>query len=51
MYYGSRREVIANVEFLELRLHEETERGDNETIKMGDQGVGAAAGQCCVGGR
>ena len=34
-----------------LRIHDETERGDNETIKMGRRKVGAATGECCGGGR
>lgn len=36
---------------VELRIHDETERGDNETIKMGEEKVGVATGQCCREGR
>ena len=37
--------------WVDLRIHGETERGDNETIKTGGMKVGVATGECCGGGR
>ena len=33
----------------ELRIHKETERGDNDTIKTSGKGQGATTGQRCGG--
>ena len=44
-------EAYANAIRAELRIHDETEKGDNETIKIGAQGPGAATGKCCGGER
>lgn len=36
---------------VELRIHDYTERGDNDTVKNGSKGMGAAlVGGCCGGG-
>ena len=40
---------IADLREIELRIHEETERGDNETIKMAGKRVPTALGGCCGG--
>jgi complex III assembly factor LYRM7 len=42
---GTRQELTA---FTELRIHEDIERGDNESIKTA--GKGAVSGGCCGGG-
>ena len=34
---------------IELRIHEETERGDNETVKMAGKRVPTSLGSCCSG--
>ena len=31
----------------ELRIHPETERGDNATIKMGGKSLRRVTGECC----
>lgn len=31
----------------ELRIHEETERGDNDSIKFAGKTLGAGGGKCC----
>ena len=35
---------------IELRIHPETERGDNDTIKTDGKWTGAAMAGCCGGG-
>ncbi|MCJ1242508.1 Mitochondrial zinc maintenance protein 1, mitochondrial [Varicellaria rhodocarpa] len=32
-----------------LRIHEEIERGDNETIKMASKSINSLGGECCGG--
>ncbi|KAI0521742.1 hypothetical protein F5B22DRAFT_643907 [Xylaria bambusicola] len=34
-------------ETYKLRIHEETERGDNESIKFAGTNLGASGGKCC----
>ncbi|KAJ4035695.1 Mitochondrial zinc maintenance protein 1, mitochondrial [Fusarium oxysporum] len=43
---GRKRKLIA---FTELRIHEDIERGDNESIKTA--GKGTVGGGCCGGGK
>lgn len=33
--------------FLELRIHEHTERGDNDSIKLGNKNVKMDGVKCC----
>lgn len=44
---GSYAEMV----WVELRIHDETERGDNETIRLGGNKVGVATRQCYGGER
>ncbi len=33
--------------YLELRIHEHTERGDNDSIKLGNQSIKVDGVKCC----
>lgn len=47
---GSMKVMLMLVFAPELRIHDYTERGDNDTIKKGGKGMGAAfMGECCGG--
>jgi len=43
--------LLMTAVMVELRIHDYTERGDNDTVKKGGKGMGAALmGGCCGGG-
>ncbi len=43
---GSVRLILTST-YLELRIHEHTERGDNDSIKLGNQSIKVDGVKCC----